>query len=94
MLGVSEATVSNDLDEVAKWFDKFKLSLVRKQGFGIYLEGKEKAYRKALTAFIDEYTSSYKLTQNDKNSMRESNLIKLIENKSSKIYIVCSTQIL
>lgn len=95
MLGVSEATVSNDLDEVAKWFDKFKLSLVRKQGFGIYLEGKEKAYRKALTAFIDEYTSSYKLTQNDKNSMRESNLIKLIENKSSKnIYSLLDTDIM
>lgn len=95
MLGVSEATVSNDLDEVAKWFDKFKLSLVRKQGFGIYLEGKEKAYRKALTAFIDEYTSSYKLTQNDKNTMRESNLIKLIENKSSKnIYSLLDTDIM
>ena len=95
MLGVSEATVSNDLDEVAKWFDKFKLSLVRKQGFRIYLEGKEKAYRKALTAFIDEYTSSYKLTQNDKNSMRESNLIKLIENKSSKnIYSLLDTDIM
>lgn len=95
MLGVSEATVSNDLDEVAKWFDKFKLSLVRKQGFGIYLEGKEKAYRKALTAFIDEYTSSYKLTQNDKNSMRESNLINLIENKSSKnIYSLLDTDIM
>ena len=95
MLGVSEATISNDLDEVAKWFDKFKLSLVKKQGFGIYLEGKEKAYRKALTAFIDEYTSSYKLTQNDKNSMRESNLIKLIENKSSKnIYSLLDTDIM
>lgn len=95
MLGVSEATVSNDLDEVAKWFDKFKLSLVRKQGFGIYLEGKEKAYRKALTAFIDEYTSSYKLTQNDKNTMRESNLIRLIENKSSKnIYSLLDTDIM
>lgn len=95
MLGVSEATVSNDLDEVAKWFNKFKLSLVRKQGFGIYLEGKEKAYRKALTAFIDEYTSSYKLTQNDKNTMRESNLIKLIENKSSKnIYSLLDTDIM
>lgn len=95
MLGVSEATVSNDLDEVAKWFDKFKLSLVRKQGFGIYLDGKEKAYRKALTAFIDEYTSSYKLTQNDKNSMRESNLIKLIENKSNKnIYSLLDTDIM
>lgn len=95
MLGVSEATVSNDLDEVSKWFDKFKISLVRKQGFGIYLEGKEKSYRKALTAFIDEYTSSYKLTQNDKNSMRESNLIKLIENKSSKnIYSLLDTDIM
>lgn len=95
MLGVSEATVSNDLDEVSKWFDKFKISLVRKQGFGIYLEGKEKSYRKALTAFIDEYTSSCKLTQNDKNSMRESNLIKLIENKSSKnIYSLLDTDIM
>ncbi|PTX17454.1 transcriptional antiterminator, BglG family [Halanaerobium congolense] len=47
VLNVSEATVSNDLDEIEKWLQDYKLKLVRKPGLGVYLKGKEREIRKA-----------------------------------------------
>jgi mannitol operon transcriptional antiterminator len=44
---VSEATISNDLDEVEKWLQDYQLKLVRKPGLGVYLKGKEREIRKA-----------------------------------------------
>ncbi len=54
MFGVSEATVSSDLEAVENWFEKFHLKIVRKQGYGVAIEGSEKNFRRAIRAFIDE----------------------------------------
>lgn len=51
LLNVSEATVSNDLDVVEGWFEKFHLKINRKQGYGVGMEGEEKDYRRAMRAF-------------------------------------------
>lgn len=51
---VSEATVSNDMDHVETWFSRFDLNLIRKPGYGVYLEGTEKNYRLAMREFVDE----------------------------------------
>lgn len=54
ILEVSEATVSNDMEALESWFQQFGLKLIRKQGYGVELEGSEKNYRLAVRKFIDE----------------------------------------
>jgi mannitol operon transcriptional antiterminator len=44
---VSEATISNDLDEIESWLKKYQLKLIRKPGLGVYIKGKERDIRKA-----------------------------------------------
>lgn len=52
--GVSEATVSTDLEAVEGWLGKYGLTVGRKPGSGISIEGSEESYRRAIRAFIDE----------------------------------------
>lgn len=54
LFGVSEATVSSDLEAVEGWFRMNQLEIIRKPGYGILIEGSEKDFRKALRMFIDE----------------------------------------
>lgn len=54
LFGVSEATISSDLENVEGWLLNFQLKIVRKQGLGISIEGSEESFRRALRAFIDE----------------------------------------
>jgi mannitol operon transcriptional antiterminator len=51
---VSEGTISHDLDKVEAWFEKYKLTLVRKPGLGVYLKGKENTFRKAMINLLYE----------------------------------------
>ncbi len=52
--GVSEATVSADLEAVEGWLGHFGLFVIRKPGSGITIEGSEASYRRAIRAFISE----------------------------------------
>lgn len=52
--GVSEATISKDLDAVQKWLLESNVKMIRKPGYGIMLEHSEKDYRKALQRFVNE----------------------------------------
>lgn len=54
VFGVSEATISNDMEVIERWFEQFDLKIIRKQGYGVALEGSEKNYRLAVRKFIDE----------------------------------------
>ncbi len=51
---VSEATISADLEVVEKWLNKYNMKIVRKPGSGIYVDGTEQDYRKAIRAFIND----------------------------------------
>ncbi len=55
-LKVSEATINNDLNSVEEWFFKSDITLVRKSGFGIYIDYKEEDYRKACMRYIYQNT--------------------------------------
>ncbi len=63
IFGVTEGTLSNDLDKVQEWFKNHFLKLVRKQGVGIYVEGKEKDFRKALVNLLYENLDENQLLQ-------------------------------
>lgn len=52
--GVSEATVSADLEAVEGWLAHHGLLVNRKPGSGISIEGSEESYRRAIRAFINE----------------------------------------
>lgn len=52
--GVSEATISTDLESVESWLKKYGLIVCRKPGSGISIEGSEEDYRRAIRAFINE----------------------------------------
>ena len=52
--GVSEATISTDLEAVEEWLSRQGLSMVRKPGSGIEVEGTEEDYRRAIRFFIGE----------------------------------------
>lgn len=54
LLEVSEGTISKDLDAIEEWFSWLDLKIIRKQGYGVELEGSEKGYRLALRRFMDE----------------------------------------
>ncbi len=58
LFGVSEATVSSDLEAVEEWLSGFGLRVLRKPGFGISIDGNEPDFRRALRAFIDENINS------------------------------------
>jgi mannitol operon transcriptional antiterminator len=52
LFNVSEATISNDLDDVEDWFNKDGLSISKKTGVGISIIGKEENYRQALANIL------------------------------------------
>lgn len=54
MLGVSEATIGADMDALCPWLERNHLSILRRQGYGVVLEGEEKEYREAMRLFIAE----------------------------------------
>ena len=52
LLGVSEATISYDMDKIEPWFKERSITLVRKPGFGVFVKGKEIDFRKAIVDFL------------------------------------------
>ncbi|WP_058484943.1 BglG family transcription antiterminator [Defluviitalea phaphyphila] len=69
LFGVTEGTISNDLDNIETWFKKYGIELIRKQGIGVYIKGREISIRKAMVALIYE-------------NVKESDLLNFIENKT------------
>lgn len=96
-LKVTEATISNDLEKTDEWFKKHSLNLIRKQGLGVYVEGKENHIRKAMVSLIYENTNESQLLnlirQNLDNSVvvakdievsSRNRLLNLIDNETIK----------
>lgn len=93
MFGVSEATVSSDLESAEDWLSQFALTIVRKPGYGVSIEGQEKDFRKALRAFIDENmdTQIVRELYEDRNEA----LMRMVSDKHEKnIYRVLDEEIL
>lgn len=54
VLDVSEASISNDLNDVEKQLEEYHLTLKRKQGYGVMVEGRERHKRRALVNIMYE----------------------------------------
>ncbi len=59
---VTEGTLSNDLDRIEQWLASFDITLVRKPGLGVYIEGTESSIRSALVHLLYESVDEYQLT--------------------------------
>ncbi|MGE8203360.1 BglG family transcription antiterminator [Heyndrickxia sp. NPDC080065] len=53
-LGVTTATISNDLDKIEPYIKSFGLTLVRRRGYGVELTGSEESKRKAIGRLISD----------------------------------------
>lgn len=93
IFGVSEATISNDMEAIKDWFTQYDLKLIRKQGYGVALEGSEKNYRLAVRRFVDENVSGnlMKYLAQEK----ELSVLEIIREKESKnVYNLLNNEIL
>lgn len=61
MLKVTDSTISNDLDKLEEWFTEHGLTLVRRHGLGVYVEGDEKSLRQAIIKYIYDNVDEKKL---------------------------------
>ena len=67
MFGVSEATISTDLEAINDWISECHLEIIRKPGYGICLSGSEKSYRTAMQRFVTENMKSRRESEPDEN---------------------------
>ena len=90
---VSEATISNDMEAVESWFHQFNLSIIRRQGYGVALEGSEKDYRLAVRKFVDENTDNKLIKSFTEENER--NIIDILKDKEGpNIYSLLNNEIL
>ncbi len=59
---VSEATISHDINALEPILEKYNLSLIRKPGMNLSLEGDEESKRKAIRDFIYNHSEESKFT--------------------------------
>lgn len=60
-LGVTSATASNDLDKVELHLESFDLTLVRRRGYGVEVNGAESGIRKAISSLIMKHLNELDL---------------------------------
>lgn len=90
---VSEATISNDMEAIESWFRQFNLSIIRRQGYGVALEGSEKDYRLAVRKFVDENTDNKLIKSFTEENER--NIIDILKDKEGpNIYSLLNNEIL
>ena len=71
LLGVTDSTVSNDLDKLEGWFKGHGLKLIRKPGLGVYVAGEERRIRQAIVAFIYDHVTEEELLELVQESLQE-----------------------
>lgn len=80
--GVSEATISGDLEAVGEWLGRHKLFVTRKPGSGISIEGSEESYRKAIRSFIAENIDTKVVRESYDVEERPASPYRILENSS------------
>ncbi len=60
-LKVAGATIGNDLDKIGDLLHRYDMTLVRKRGFGVEIEGTETAKRRMMSQLIQRHTDEIEL---------------------------------
>lgn len=71
---VSEATISTDLEAIEGWLNAQNLTISRKPGSGIEVNGTEESYRKAIRTFIEENIDTKMLRESYEPQEQERNV--------------------
>lgn len=98
---VSEATISGDLEAVEAWLSQFGLSIIRKPGSGIYIDGSEENYRRAIRTFVEENLDTHLLAEPNMDetpldplfSLQQSGLRQLLNDDILKRVVSCISHI-
>ena len=61
LLHVTDSTISHDLDRLQPWLAAQKITLVRRPGLGVYVEGAERDIRSALVRIIHDHVDEAQL---------------------------------
>lgn len=93
MFGVSEATISGDLEYADGWFAQDHIEIIRKPGYGVVLKGSEKNYRAAMQRFINENINDGEIRTILARSVEASDFM-VKEEKPKNIYDLFSNEIL
>lgn len=78
-LKISEGTLNNDLISAGKWIEKFNLAILKKPGFGIYIEGNERSFRDAYINLIYDSCNEKEILEMIRNVRKNINHNKTIE---------------
>lgn len=87
---ISEGTLYGDLDALSEWLKDYKITISRRPGVGICLEGSEAAYRQAIANAAFEFLDENKLlsllcgdadVQNEENFRIQNRLLNFIDPK-------------
>ncbi len=84
-LGVTDGTVSNDLDKLENWFRQQHLQLMRKPGLGISLSGGEEEIRRAMARYIYDHIDEQGLLKLMQESLEEKGPE---ERKGASVYLL------
>ncbi|WP_228409502.1 BglG family transcription antiterminator [Radiobacillus deserti] len=95
-LQVTIATVSNDLDKIADRLDDFDLSLIRRRGYGVRVDGKEKDKRAALSYLISQHVNEMDFLELIRNNihLKSKQQLDMISNRllgmvaKEKLYVI------
>ncbi|WP_342047260.1 BglG family transcription antiterminator [Bacillus sp. OTU530] len=88
--GVTEATISNDLDKVAVWLQKGNIELARVPGIGVYVKGTEQQRRTMLSYLLhkdiafEEWLELFYRSKQDESSGEKDTLGSVIRNRLLK----------
>ncbi|SDW37574.1 transcriptional antiterminator, BglG family [Marinococcus luteus] len=73
-LKVTIATISQDLDKLKDWLELFSLTLVRRRGYGVEVQGAETAKRRAMSSLIAENVEEKELLSSIRHHIYERNV--------------------
>lgn len=93
MLYVSEATISNDMDKLEPWFKKHQIQLIRRPGFGVYLNGDEVSLRRATVNFLYENIEHQDLIRFVSEGLSKSSMLDTVMDKTilSRVSMILDT---
>lgn len=84
-LKVTEATISADLDKVENWLNEYKISLIRKQGFGIEIVGREDNLRECILSILYKGIELYDIKKIFRNISLEDSVNKVQLNVQNRL---------
>lgn len=73
-LKVTTATISHDLDDLELMLSQYELSLLRKRGYGVELNGSESSKRRAISRLLSDHLDEHQVLEILRDNIQTKNL--------------------